>query len=93
MLSEKAIEILAWMCELRLSGEPNGPAFDLDSTIADSYETHPEVVALRELERAGLVKLTENEIMKVSWTLAADLTEIGCKQAATHFSWPKFPQS
>jgi hypothetical protein len=81
VLSEKAFEILMWMSELWLSGEISGPAFDLDMTVAESHETHPDVIALHELEFAGLVTLTENKEMKVCWTLAADLTDIGREYA------------
>ena len=81
MLSEKASEILMWMSELWLSGKISGPAFDLDVTLAASFETHPDVIALHELEFAGLVMLTENKEMKACWTLAADLTDIGREYA------------
>ncbi|NJK43699.1 MAG: hypothetical protein HC933_04950 [Pleurocapsa sp. SU_196_0] len=81
MLSKKALEILMWMFDLWQDGKMSGPAFDLDTSIANSYETHPDVIALYELEKAGLVTLIEDEVMKLSWTLSADLTDSGRERA------------
>lgn len=76
-LSPQAAEILRRMVTLRREGHRSGPAFDLDANEAATYDRHPTVVALRELETLGLVSLTEDEVMRACYTLAADLTDRG----------------
>jgi hypothetical protein len=77
LISQRALDIFKWMLELWRSGRHVGPAIDLDLNESELYETHPDVIALRELSSLGLVVLTEDEFLKMSWTLGADLTELG----------------
>jgi hypothetical protein len=76
-LSDLALINLKWMVKLWRKGHENGPAFDLDTTQSEDYESHPIVLSLRELESQGYITIYENEFSRLGWTLGADLTAQG----------------
>ncbi|MEF2276717.1 hypothetical protein V3W47_00285 [Deinococcus sp. YIM 134068] len=79
--SGRALENLKWMVKLWRRGYKNGAAFDLDSEESETFESHPDVLTLRELEKLGYVKLYIDDLMVAGWTVAADLTEKGIRLA------------
>ncbi|WP_133161992.1 hypothetical protein [Deinococcus aerius] len=79
LLSERALENLRWLVRLWRKGYRSGAAFDLNIDESEDFDSHPDVLALRELEGLGYVDLHFGEVMRACWTLAVDLTDKGMR--------------
>lgn len=81
-VSGRALENLRWMVKLWRKGYRNGAAFDLEASESPDFDSHPDVVVLKELAYLGYVELHVDEVMRAGWTIGADLTAKGIRLAS-----------